>query len=72
MAHNLTINDGPPQWNSQPMYHLPPWGEPMASLQVACVSSAKLTCEDCPVHTVQCYVLHKAAKLLRIRAKEME
>ncbi|KAL6717023.1 hypothetical protein ACLMJK_004937 [Lecanora helva] len=29
MEKNLTIGEVPPQWNSQPMYHLPPWGEPL-------------------------------------------
>ena len=31
MEANLTIKEPPPQWNSQPMYHLPPWGEPLVS-----------------------------------------
>ena len=29
MMKNLTIQDVPPEWKSQPMYHLPPWGEPL-------------------------------------------
>ena len=30
--NNLTILDVPPEWKSQPMYHLPPWGEPLVRL----------------------------------------
>ena len=31
-AHNLTISEIPPQWKSEPMYNLPPWGEPLVRL----------------------------------------
>ena len=34
-ARNLTISEVPPQWNSEPMYQLPPWGEPLVSLQTS-------------------------------------
>ena len=33
MEANLTVTDVPPQWSSQPMYHLPPWGEPLVRSQ---------------------------------------
>ncbi|KAL9015282.1 MAG: hypothetical protein Q9173_000080 [Seirophora scorigena] len=29
MPPNLTVTDIPPAWNSEPMFHLPPWGEPL-------------------------------------------
>lgn len=32
MEANLTISEAPPQWNSEPMYHLPPWGEPLVGI----------------------------------------
>ena len=33
-AHNLTISKVPPQWKSEPMYKLPPWGEPLVRLRL--------------------------------------
>lgn len=32
MEANLTISEVPPQWNSEPMFHLPPWGEPLVDI----------------------------------------
>jgi len=29
VASNPTTNETPPRWNSEPMYQLPPWGEPL-------------------------------------------
>lgn len=34
MMANLTIHQVPPEWKSQPMYHLPPWGEPLIVLSI--------------------------------------
>ncbi|KAF6234614.1 hypothetical protein HO173_007240 [Letharia columbiana] len=34
MTTNLTILEVPPEWKSQPMYHLPPWGEPLIVLSI--------------------------------------
>lgn len=31
---NLTISETPPEWNSKPMYQLPPWGEPLIVLSI--------------------------------------
>lgn len=31
-ASNLATNETSPQWNSEPMYQLPPWGEPLVSI----------------------------------------
>ncbi|KAL9632822.1 MAG: hypothetical protein Q9164_005080 [Protoblastenia rupestris] len=36
MEANLTVLEVPPQWKSQPMYHLPPWGEPLIVLSILC------------------------------------
>ncbi|MCJ1277320.1 hypothetical protein MMC21_005132 [Puttea exsequens] len=38
MEANLTISGTPPQWNSEPMYHLPPWGEPLIVLTILCTA----------------------------------
>lgn len=32
MEANLTIIGVPPQWNSEPMFHLPLWGEPLVGV----------------------------------------
>ncbi|KAL9042538.1 MAG: hypothetical protein Q9214_003747 [Letrouitia sp. 1 TL-2023] len=34
MGPNLTVSEVPPAWNSKPMYHLPPWGEPLIVLSI--------------------------------------
>ena len=39
MDSNLTIIDGPPQWNSEPMFQLPSWAEPLVSI---CLSTGLL------------------------------
>lgn len=32
VASNLTTSKTPPRWNSEPMYQLPPWGEPLVRI----------------------------------------
>lgn len=34
MEANLTISEVPPQWNSEPMFHLPPLVEPLVGIIV--------------------------------------
>ncbi|KAI4101474.1 MAG: hypothetical protein L6R37_004949 [Teloschistes peruensis] len=34
MGPNLTVTDVPPAWNSEPMFHLPSWGEPVIVLSI--------------------------------------
>lgn len=63
MGPNLTVTDVPPAWNSEPMFHLPSWGEPVVCLGSSMSISLADNLSDRPVDPCQCYVLHKAEKL---------
>ncbi len=46
-ASNLAANETPLGWNSEPMYQLPPWGEPLVSiLDLLCTAELSLRLDD--------------------------
>ncbi|MCJ1469057.1 hypothetical protein MMC07_007689 [Pseudocyphellaria aurata] len=53
MPSNLTIIQPPPQWNSEPMYKLPPWGEPLIVLSILLTSMILTRRRDFQVFGVQ-------------------
>lgn len=68
MEANLTITGVPPQWNSKPMYHLPPWGEPLVSRLRICVNDNGLMhLPDCPVNPRHSHVHDEKTELPNIR-----